>query len=243
MTPDEATAATADAVSGVASHFMLDMATYQRGGELGFNGMDFYFAGRAGVLGDVDADVVSAAMVFFNPTVVRGGWDGSAAAMPRRDAGAAFASCGYAWADAHLGDDVDHARLATLAGRITAGASPAGAPIFANWRLLDTPTEPKAAALHQMNLLRELRAALHGAAVLAAGIAAEDAVRFRTPAMAPLFGWADPLDEATSSSLAPRWAEAEAATNRALAPAYAALDNAELDELVALANAEKAGIS
>ena len=98
VTPEEAAEATAPAVSGLSSHFMLDGETYAKGGELGFDGMDFYVAGRGGVLGDVDGDVVSAAFVFFEPGTVRQRWESSRPVMSRADAGAAFARCGHEWA-------------------------------------------------------------------------------------------------------------------------------------------------
>ena len=50
---------------------MTDPATYAYGAELGFDGMDFYVAGRGGALGDVPADVVTAAFIYFEPDVVR----------------------------------------------------------------------------------------------------------------------------------------------------------------------------
>jgi len=43
--------ATAPTVSTLSSGFMLDGATYKRGAQLGFSGIDFYFAGRAHHLG------------------------------------------------------------------------------------------------------------------------------------------------------------------------------------------------
>ena len=54
----EAAAASGDSINGLGSHFMLDLNTYAYGGELGFEGIDFYLAGRAGVLGEVPAAVV-----------------------------------------------------------------------------------------------------------------------------------------------------------------------------------------
>ena len=66
---------------------MTDPATYAYGAELGFEGMDFYVAGRGGALGDVPADVVAAAFVFFAPTSCGGGVGtfgvGDAARRPR----------------------------------------------------------------------------------------------------------------------------------------------------------------
>ncbi len=81
---DATTAATrsAAAVSQVGSHFMLDGSTYKRGAELGFQGLDFYVTGRGGALGDVDADVVSAAFTFFEPTSIRTLWAQGTAVLP-----------------------------------------------------------------------------------------------------------------------------------------------------------------
>ncbi|MGH9273555.1 MAG: helix-turn-helix domain-containing protein, partial [Acidimicrobiales bacterium] len=88
-----AATATAAAVSTVGSHFMLDGNTYKRGAELGFAGLDFYVTGRGGVLGDVDADVVTAAFTFFEPGHVRTQWDSGRAVMSPAEAAAAFAQC------------------------------------------------------------------------------------------------------------------------------------------------------
>ena len=71
MNAEEAARANADAVAYLPAGFMLDGATYKRGGELGFDGVDFYTAGRGGALGDVDGMVVAAAFVFFNPEIDR----------------------------------------------------------------------------------------------------------------------------------------------------------------------------
>jgi hypothetical protein len=226
--------ATANAVSTVSSHFMLDGATYKRGAELGFSGLDFYITGRGGVLGDVDADVVSAAFSFFEPGHVRTQWEAGRVVLPAALAADAFASCGEAWAEAHVPDDLDAERLAELAGRVVAGARPACAPVFAAWRARAVPTTPKAAALHQMNALRELRNGLHGAAVVSSGLTPLEAVSLRSPHMVALFGWAEP---APTDGLQPLWDTAEASTTAAIAHAYEALDDDERDELTALASA------
>src|SRR5262245_7634229 len=142
MTGAEVAEATAASVSGLASGFMLDPKTYAAGSERGFAGLDFYFAGRGGVLGDVDADVVSAAMVFFQPDHVRTQWEGGAGVLARGEASAVFAACQSRWADEHLADDagVDWATLADLAGKVVQNAAPAGAPLFAAWRAVEAPS-------------------------------------------------------------------------------------------------------
>jgi hypothetical protein len=239
MTPEETARATAEGVSTIGSHFMLHGGTYARGGELGFAGLDFYVTGRGGVLGPVDADVVTAAFAWFEPAMVRANW------QPERASEAAleFAQCAYRWADDKLaGADVDLARLGELAGRVAEGASPAGAPVFAAWRRLPLPESATALAIHHMNALRELRGGLHAGAALAAGLRPVEALLVKTPHMAPLFGWTEPY--ADVSGLAGQWQQAEEGTNRAIAPAFAVLDEserAELAELVAAAHAATSG--
>ena len=231
---------TADAVGSIGSHFMLDGATYKRGADLGFAGLDFYVVGRGGVLGDVDADVVAAAFAFLAPGHVRAQWEAGRAVLSPPEAAAEFAACCHAWAEAHVPDDLDAARLAELAGTVVASANPACAPVFAAWRTLPVPATPKAAAIHQMNALRELRNGLHAAAVIAAGLSPLEALSIRTPHMAPLFGWAE---LAEVSDVSATWDGAEEATDRAMARAFEVLDESERDELVELVNALHAAAS
>lgn len=238
MTPEEAAVASADAISGLTSRFMLDMATYQYGGSIGFPGMSFYTGGRGGVLGDVDAEAVTAAFVFFAPHQVQENWDTAGAAMPRRRAAEEFAKCSDTWAEEHIPDDIDVATLATLAEKVASAADASNAPVFAGWRQLTPPESPKAKAAFHMNSLRELRNALHGAAVLAQGIDPRLAVSHRQPYMSALFGWGDPVE--SSADLAAAWNAAEDQTNAGMAKALSVLTSDELDTFVALANAANA---
>jgi hypothetical protein len=235
----EVAQATAATVSGLSSGFMLDPATYAAGAGKGFAGLDFYYGGRAGVLGDVCGDVVAAAMVFFQPDLVRTQWDAALAVMPPDDASAVFADCANAWADEHLGADVDWATLSDLAGKVVAGATPAGAPLFAAWRAVDAPSDDRQAALHQLNCLRELRLARHGAAVLATGLDIGDAVRHRSPAMVAIFGWPD---QALADDVATRWDEAERLTNQGSGRDYAVLDADEAEAFVRLCGEATASV-
>jgi hypothetical protein len=230
---------TADVVAGLPAGFMLDAATYERGGKAGFDGVDFYFAGRGGVLGDVEGPVVAAALVFFEPTTVVAAWERGRAVRPPQEAAAEFAGCCHDWAEAHLADGVDYGRLAQLLGAVRAAASPAGAPLFAGWAAMEEPSRPKALALHRLNLLRELRGAMHGGAILAEGLSPLEALSVRTPFMAALFGWGEPLADAETHKAA--WERAEEGTNRAMARHFAVLSDAERDELVELCAAAQGG--
>lgn len=245
MTPDAVASATATAVSSLPSHFMTDPDTYARGAELGFDGLDFYTAGRGGALGDVSGDVVAAAFVFFRPATVRDAWERARKVTAPAEAARHFAGAGHAWADAHLTDDADLDRLADLLGTMIVGANPAGAPLFAAWRDQPEPgpDRPRARVLHRLNVLRELRGALHGAAVLAHGLTPHQAVSIRQPYMLGIFGWGDPHPDVEGGTDQSEWAASEAATDRALAPVYGSLDETErveLRDLLATLDATKA---
>lgn len=243
MEPVEAAAATAPAVSSIASNFMLDPATYAAGAEAGFAGLDFYVGGRAGVLGRVDADVVSAAFAFFEPGNVRTLWEQALGVMEPAEASARFIACGHAWAGAHLGDDVDWARTAELLGTVAAAANPAVAPLFAAWRASPEPDagDAKALALHRLNLLRELRNAVHAAAVVTNGLLPIEALLCKSPHMVAIFGWVGEVPEVGETHQALH-AKAEDATNVALVPAFGALTGSERAELASLSEAALAAV-
>ncbi|HXQ61261.1 MAG TPA: hypothetical protein VN796_02945 [Acidimicrobiales bacterium] len=239
MDPEAAARRTAPVISSLPAAFMLDGATYAHGGELGFDGVDFYVAGRGGALGDVDGSVVAAAFVFFHPPTIIERWDRGRQVMAPAEAAQAFGGCLDAWAAAHLPDGVDYERLAELEGKVIAAASPAGAPLFAAWAALPEPKGAKALALHRMNVLRELRGAIHGVAVLASGLEPLEAVMVRTPAMVGLFGWPEPHPDPSPHET--QWRSAEDATDRRVARAYTDLTPADRAELVELALAARDG--
>ena len=228
MQPIDLASATASAIHDIPSKFMVDPATYATGAELGYAGMDFYYAGRGGVLGDVDGDVVAAAFIFFEPSAVRAAWQRTASIGSRAQAAAQFADLGYEWARNHLhGDDLDV--IVSLAGKVVDEANPACAPLFAAWRCLPVPEDRAAAALHRLNALRELRAALHGAAVLTSGLTPVEAMAHHNPGMASLFGWPDPLPQVTQ--IAPLWDRAEDATDIAMGTPFSVLSETESEQL------------
>lgn len=227
---------TAEPTGSVPSYFMMDGETYRCGGDIGFQGMDFYFAGRGGVLGEVSGAVVAAVMAFFEPSTVVAAWDRARIVATPARAAEAFAACAADWALAHLPDGTDYERLAQLEGKVVTAASTSGAPLFAGWRELPEPEDPKALALHRLNALRELRGAMHSGAVLAEGLSPVQAVVVRTPYMAALFGWGD-ADLPDAEPYKAAWERAEEGTDRAMARHLAVLDDAERAEFVELCRA------
>lgn len=241
MDPVACATATAEVTGVLPAQFMLDAATYVRGAELGFDGVDFYLAGRGGALGDVSGQVVAASFVFFNVDHVVAGWERAAKVMAPPASCLAFTECLENWALAHLPDDVDYDRAAALAAAVIDATSPAGAPLFAAWAAVPEPTSDKGRFLKRLNVLRELRGGLHGAAVLATGLRPLEAVLVKTPFMAPIFGWPEPYPDV--SGCAEAHAAADRATDAAVAPGFAALTSEERDEFLALITAAHDGMS
>ena len=232
MTPEHAAHETRRAVVALPSGFMSDAATHEYGTKLGFQMGDFYTAGRGGALGDVPADVVVAAFVFFAPEMVRAAWERSAAVLPRREAAQEWAGCLHRWARTQPDHEVDWERVDELLGKIVAGAAVAGAPVFAGWRTLPQPLDAKARTYHHLNALRELRGGMHGAAVLTVGLTPHQAISAFVPKVLQYLGWTEPA--APADALKDRWALAEARTDRMLGRHFTTLTDAERVELVDL---------
>ncbi|MDZ7791717.1 MAG: hypothetical protein U5L08_14725 [Xanthomonadales bacterium] len=231
--PEATARRSAAAVSRVGAGFMSDPSLAQRGAELGYGGIDFYLAGRAGVLGEVGAAVATAALGFFAPGVVDPAWRRTASLLPRHAVAQEFAACAASWAEARLPLDADVVRLAELASALHRRAESAGAPIFAGWRALAVPDEPRQAVVHLCNGLREHRMACHLAALITARLDVADAVRFRSPDLVHHFGWSGELTDL--ASVRSRWAEAEACTDAVAGDLYATMpvgERAEFEHLV-----------
>jgi hypothetical protein len=143
--------------------------------------------------------------------------------------------CAHTWAEEHIDEAVDAARLAQLAGRVVTEASAAGAPLFAGWRLLDRPRAPRALAIHHLNGLRELRGALHGSAILTVGLTPLEAVVVCAPEMLALYDWPEPHPD--PEPLKERWQLAEARTDRIFGRKLAVLDETERTEFAELLTA------
>ncbi len=239
-TAAETVTATAGLIGAIGSAFMLHPETMARATELGYpNGFAFYFAGRGGVLGDVDADVVVASFGFFAPAMTRMMWEQGVAVHGARTAGHQYAEACAAWGRHRLAgiDGID--RLVHLAERVVAAADPAGLPLFAGWRAEPRVDDAPGRAMQLMHVLREWRGSAHVVAALASGLTPLEAILTKDgPDRAKMFGWAEPFPDV--SALVDRRNAAEDLTDRLCAPAYeSALDAGERGEFVALV--EKVG--
>lgn len=220
--------------------WLLSKETAKRGTELGLlPGRGFWVCGRAGVLGDTDADVVTAAVGFMHPDRLRPFWESRPDGLDAHRCAAEYAACCFAWARGALGEvpEADLRRLTVLVRTVVGAALPQTGALFAGWRAMPEPDDAPAAAALAMHVLRELRGGAHITAVAASGMTPADAALSAPPPRggpdwARDLGWPEPY--ADPAPLAGARARAEALTTELVAPAFAVLDEDERSELVAL---------
>ncbi|MFE3449193.1 hypothetical protein ACFXJ8_09680 [Nonomuraea sp. NPDC059194] len=238
---------TAAAVKGTIGRlgggFMISREAKQLCERTGLGPRELYFRGRCGVLGEVDADVVTSAAVFFPPGHVRESWEGGRKLAVEEAVELYTAAC-HAWGRRKLGAVEGCVRIADLLEKVAGGASVLGAPLFAGWRAVPLPDDRVARATQLMHVVRELRGGVHAIAILSKGLDALTAALATdhegTPIglssgrdMARFFTWPEPYP-AISEETAARRREAEDLTDELMAPAFAVLTDAERDELVTL---------
>ncbi|MFE3187890.1 hypothetical protein ACFXHA_02715 [Nocardia sp. NPDC059240] len=197
-----------------------------------------YTRGRGGVLGEVDADVVSSAFGFFRPETVRAAWEATSA-MSAESAALGYLKVCQDFGRRKLAGFEDSARLAELLQRVVAATDPVGAPLFAGWRALPQAEDAPGLVLQLIHVLRELRGGLHLVGVLGSGLTPLQAVLIAGSPLesgddhARSFGWPEPYGEITAE-LKGRWMQAESITDDLIAPAFAVLEDKEGEELAGL---------
>jgi len=248
LTAAETVRAAAQPILEFTRGWMLHPDTNARGTELGLlPGRGFWICGRNGVLGDVDADVVTAAVGFMHPDSVRRFWEHRPAGYTPAQLAAEYAACAYRWAATALAGvaESDLRRLDQLGRIVTAAALPQLGALFAGWRAFPRPHAPAEAVALTMHVLRELRGGAHLAAVVGAGLAPWEAAFAAPPPRGGMgwvtdLGWPEPTMDAGLASL--RREQVEAQTSLLLVPAYEALAPAERSEFVELLGTARAAI-
>lgn len=207
-------------IHDVGTAWMIHADTVRRSVEFGYRDtLSFYFVGRGGVLGDVDADVVGAAMGYFEPTLTRSMWDSGVAVAGAREGARRYGQACVAWGEDHLSGLPGIDRLVELAERLVATADTAALPLFAGWRAEPPAPQTAGRLLQLIHMLREWRGGLHLAATTAAGLSPLEAILTNDgPDHARFFGWHGDL--ADCSALKPRHDWAEETTNRLTTTVY-----------------------
>lgn len=234
LTGEQTSRAADKVLHDVGTVWMIHDDTRVRAEKYGYGRLQpFYFAGRGGVLGNVDAGVVIAAFGWWNPGYVRLMWDRGLAVATAKEGARRYAEACAAWADDHLA--FDHAdRLSELAQQVVDSAEESGLPLFAGWRAQPRVDGGVARMLQLVHVLREWRGAVHLVATTAAGLGPLEAILTNEgPQQARFFGWRGDLPDC--DHLRDRHVRAEEITNRLAAVTYErALNPAERAEFAAL---------
>ncbi len=223
----------------VGGAFFLTRDLRHAGKELGLSPWPAYFLGRCGVLGQANPDVVAAIVGFFPLDFVEDCW----LQVQEVDLDQGLEVCVTAldeWSANTLGGFAGAERLSELASKVVREASPVGAPLFAGWR--DMPARPtaEADAVQSLLALRELRGAMHLAAILAADITPREAIILGGggASNASFFGWNDlEIAPERQEQAAKARSEAERRTDRMAARTWLSLGLDERAEFAGLLDA------
>lgn len=229
MTDEELLAAACPVIGKVGSHFYFVPETVAVGEAHGLDRSKFYFLGRGGVLGDVDAAVVSSAWGYFNPATVKRVWDAAREVMAPRAAASLYFECA-----ADLGrrmlqavDGLDEFNAAADAV-IAAGAAHADSmPLFAGIAAEPRVDDAAGRAMQAIVVLREFRGSAHLLALRAVGLPSKVAHFVARPGDGRMFGWSDADTPEVDDTHRALHAEAEAITDRVVRPAFAVLDQGQ----------------
>ncbi len=204
------------------------------------NPFAFYFAGRGGMLGEVDHDVVTSALGWFEPNAVKAMYSEGSAIAGSVSAAARMAEAHARWGDKHFAGVEGIENMVAVTEDLVAGLEGSAIPVFVGWRKAKPAESAAGRAAQLMQMLREWRGGLHLVATTAAGLTPLEAILTNEGAgQAKFFGWAEPFPDV--AAIKARHDEAEETTDRLCALTLAqALDSSEFGAFEAAVGALRA---
>jgi hypothetical protein len=207
--------------------------TLEQGETLGLDGLRFYFLGRGGVLGDVEAPVVVSAFGYFNPTLVADMWDSGKAIVAPRDAARVHFACSAELGRRRFSDLDGLAEFCAAADAINNGADPIGLALYSGFRAKPLVDDLPGRAMQLVSVLREFRGSAHLIAVRGYGLDAKAAHFMRRPNDVGMFGWTDDDPPEIGNTEQEKLAAADRLTDRLVGAAYGILDEAGQQAILA----------
>ena len=213
--------------------FYFTTETLQVGRSLGLDGIRFYFLGRGGVLGDVDAENVASAFGYFSPSMVAKMWGSAREIYPPRDAARVYMNCCADLGRARFGAIAGLSEFCDAAGAVNDAADPVGLPLYAGIKIQPLADDLPGRAMQLVSVLRELRGSAHLLAVRASGLDARTAHYIHRPDDMAMFGWSDEDTPEVTESERSKLRAAEDLTDDLVLPAYSVLDECGQSALLA----------
>ncbi|HUZ10790.1 MAG TPA: hypothetical protein VMU76_11560 [Acidimicrobiales bacterium] len=232
MTPEELVATACPLFGSIGAAFYFDPATLSRGKELGLDGFRFYFLGRGGVLGDVEAPVVQSAFGYFAPGLVAKMWNSARAIVPPRQAGRAYVEESQRFGRANFDGVPGLDGFCTAAEAVRDAVDPAALALYAGLAAEPLAEDAPARAMQLATVLREFRGSAHLLAVVASGVPPRVAHYFRRPDDFTSFGYTEAEVPVLSEQDRSRIAAADALTDAVVLQAFGVLDEGGREALV-----------
>src|SRR5581483_7893368 len=153
-----AAAAGGKAIEALGGIWMLHPEQFARSTEAGFgHPFEGYFTGRAGALGNIEAQVAAATLAVFEPALVVQMWTAGTSTHAPRAAAELYIAQSAEWARDHLAEASDLDRFNRLSEQVITAAPIAGLPLFAGWGSLPRVDDPTGRAMQNALVLRELQ--------------------------------------------------------------------------------------
>jgi hypothetical protein len=188
---------TSEPIHDIGTSIYLSQDVFGWAAEWGWtNPFAFYFAGRGGMLGEVGADVVTAAAGWFEPNAVKAMYGEGAAVAGARSAAARMAEAHGMWGDKYYADVEGLDGIVSVTEEAVDGLEGSGIPLFAGWRDAQRSDTAAGRAAQLMQILREWRGGLHLVATTAVGLSPLEAILTNEgPGQAKFFGWSEPFPD------------------------------------------------
>lgn len=223
----------ADPIQIVGMSFYFDPTTRERAKEVGLNSFEYYGLGRAGTLGDVNADVVVDAFTFFHPRSVDRMWTAAKLKGDPATIAQEYLQSAFSYADRTFGG-IGDAVLASfaVAARKVANAVEGGHHLLVDgYKKFDAPSNPVHAAYLGAILMRELRGCVHIDAVSEVGLRPVEAIYLQDAGLFKMHGYEDDEVPEVSDDLAAKREQAEVLTTAKMSVYFDVLSADERQDL------------
>ncbi|MFA7323295.1 MAG: hypothetical protein WC005_02950 [Candidatus Nanopelagicales bacterium] len=209
--------------------FYFTPETLGRGRELGLNGLQWYYIGRGGVLGDAEWPVIASAFGYFSLRMVNKFWNSARAVLAPREGGRLYLECCRDFGRKHYADVEGLSTFCSAAERVIAAVDIEGLALFAGLSSEPLPDDLPGRAQQLLAVLREHRGSVHLLAIVGVGLTAHLADAVRSADNHKLHGYEPEEMPVPTDADRALMVKADELTDQLVAKPYAVLTDVERD--------------